>query len=305
MLKVRFIEKNNNIFKDKISHYSDIEQYQGIFIFLPQKYKYIIVDENEQSDISIVGIQHTNNNLLRDNEMNIMICVENLSVGRGHYKHFNIFNKYNNDKLDLYYYSDVCQLTQNTIPTPYCFIKQYKFLENKYESILQNKFEDKLFCLSISKNYMNKNKNKIIELLSQFGNIDHISSYDNIISDKSCYNSPELLSIFNKYKFIICFENSSTNGYITEKIFNVFLSKSIPIYDGADDIGNYINEEAFIRYDQSYLKKILYLENNKEKYEYIVNMPKFNKNNSLINDFEKQLEKVFDSHLERKNIIPK
>jgi hypothetical protein len=234
-----------------------------------------------------------------------MICVENLSVGRGHYQHFNHFDRYNNDKINLYYYNDVCQLTENTIPIQYCFIKQYKYLENVYQPILQSGFDDKLFCLAISKNNLNQNKNKIINILSQIGRVDHISSYDHVLVDKSCYNSPELLTIFNRYKFIICFENSNTNGYITEKLFNVFLAKSIPIYDGAPDIGNYINEQAIIKYDQYYLKKVLYLANNKENYEFVVNMPKFNKNNTIIEGFGNQLETIIDSHLERKNIVPK
>lgn len=307
MLRVRFSEKNTNIFTDKniVSHYSHIEQYQGIFIFFPTKYKYIVVDEKEEADICVFGIQHLNNKLVRENELNVFICVENLSVGRGHYQHFNQFNRYNNDKMDLYYYSDVSEITQNTIPTPYCFIKQYKYLQNVYEPILQNQFDDKLFCLAISKNNLNRNKSKIIRLMSQLGRVDHIHSYDNILADKSCYNSPELLDVFNRYKFIICVENSNTNGYITEKIFNIFLAKSIPIYDGAPDVENYINEQAFIKFNEMFIKKVVYLANNKDRYNYVVNLPKFNKNNNMIESFEEKLENVFDSHLERKNIVPK
>lgn len=306
MLRVRFVEKENNIFTDKqtVSHYSKLEQIQGLFIFLPTKYKYIVVDENNEADISIVGIQHNDNNLLRENEFNILISVENLSVGRNHYRHFNKYNKYNNDKIDLYYYNDVTQVNHNTIPIPLCFIKQFKYIENVYESILQNKFDDKLFCLAISKNILNHNKNKIMLEMSRLGRVDHISAYNSILSNKSCYNTPELLGIFNKYKFIICVENSKTPGYITEKIFNIFLSKSIPIYDGAPDICDYINEEAFIKYDEKFIQKIIYLSSSRDLYNNMINQSKI-KNNPSITEFEKNLENIFDSHLAKKNIIPK
>ena len=44
----------------------------------------------------------------------------------------------------------------------------------------------------------------------------------------------------------MCFENSLNNGYITEKIFNAFFSKSIPIYIGPDDIYKYIHRNSFV-----------------------------------------------------------
>lgn len=306
MLRVRFVEKQKNFFTDKqtVSHYSHLEQNQGLFIFFPTKYKYVVVDENNEADISIVGIQHEDNHLLRENELNTFISVENLSVGRTHYRHFNKYNKYNNDKIDLYYYNDVTRLNHNTIPIPLCFIKQFKYMETVYEPILQNKFDDKLFCLAISKNNLNHNKNKIIYEMSRLGRVDHISAYNHILSNKSCYNTPEILGVFNRYKFIICVENSKTPGYITEKIFNVFLSKSIPIYDGAPDICDYINEEAFIKYDETFIKKVMFLLSSRGMYNNMINQSKI-KNNPIITEFEKNLENIFDSHLAKKNIIPK
>lgn len=50
----------------------------------------------------------------------------------------------------------------------------------------------------------------------------------------------------SKYQFSLCFENCIYNGYITEKIFDCFFSKSIPIYLGAPDIDQYIPKNTFI-----------------------------------------------------------
>jgi hypothetical protein len=51
----------------------------------------------------------------------------------------------------------------------------------------------------------------------------------------------------SKYKFQFSIENSnSTNGYITEKIFDSFFSDTIPIYSGTPNIDNYIPNDCFI-----------------------------------------------------------
>lgn len=52
----------------------------------------------------------------------------------------------------------------------------------------------------------------------------------------------------NQFKFNICFENCAFPGYVTEKIFDSFLSGSIPIYYGAPDILDFVPENTFIDY---------------------------------------------------------
>jgi hypothetical protein len=113
------------------------------------------------------------------------------------------------------------------------------------------------------------------------------------ISICSCYNSPELLELYNQYKFIITFENSHSNGYITEKIFNVFLAKSIPIYDGAPDICEFINKNSLIKFDENILKKIIYIQNNELVYNSMIETIKINekyKNIKTDYNFEKKME---------------
>ena len=69
---------------------------------------------------------------------------------------------------------------------------------------------------------MNNEITEYINILQIIDNVDNINMYSDIIKNKSCYNSIELLNIFNKYKFILTIENSYHDGYITEKIFNCF-----------------------------------------------------------------------------------
>ena len=51
----------------------------------------------------------------------------------------------------------------------------------------------------------------------------------------------------SRYKFTICFENTNNvKDYITEKMFDCFLSGTIPIYWGAPNIDKIIPKECFI-----------------------------------------------------------
>lgn len=72
------------------------------------------------------------------------------------------------------------------------------------------------------------------------------------------------LSILKKYRFCICFENSATKGYITEKIFSCFAGGCVPIYWGAPNIEEYIPKECYIDYRD--------FKNNEEMYTFIKNM---------------------------------
>ena len=136
-------------------------------------------------------------------------------------------------------------------------------------------FEKKKFILFISKNGLNKNKENLISYLTKHRlQVHHISMYDSFLKNTSCYHSKELLTVFSQYKFIAAFENSHTLGYTTEKIFNVFFARSIPIYDGAPNIGEFINSQSFLSLDSNILKKLTLLGSNKQIYERILSQKK-------------------------------
>ena len=55
--------------------------------------------------------------------------------------------------------------------------------------------------------------------------------------------------ILSKYKFAIAFDNAKElNGYILEKIFDVFVAGTVPIYFGAPNIYKHIPQECYIDY---------------------------------------------------------
>lgn len=55
------------------------------------------------------------------------------------------------------------------------------------------------------------------------------------------------LDVLDRYWFTICFENArDVPGYITEKIFDAFLARSVPVYWGADNVTDHIPADAFV-----------------------------------------------------------
>ena len=84
----------------------------------------------------------------------------------------------------------------------------------------------------------------------------------------------EKFETLNHYKFSFTYENmGQQNGYITEKIFDSFISGCVPVYIGADNITEYVPAECFIdkRKFSSY----------SELYNYLVNMDRITYENHI------------------------
>lgn len=263
----------------EITAYHHMTYDQFISYFLPfENNKYIITNEKTY-DICVNGVGLDDKRRLKNGQLNILLVNENLSVGRKHYTHYNVYNRYNNNLINIYIYNDITKIlvTNRYIAIPLIYFHVYHF--NRFKEYYKNKvnntpFKNKKLFLFTSQNLLNTNKVTLINELCQLGNVDFLTMYNEQINKKSCYNSLELLNIYNNYKFIIAFENSKTNGYVTEKIFNVLFSKSIPIYDGAPNICDYINKESFISYGDNHIDKIKELMNNEEKYNIMINKKK-------------------------------
>lgn len=145
----------------------------------------------------------------------------------------------------------------------------------------------KNICAIISNGNSNE-RNFFLNKLEKNIHIDYAGKYkNNVPRIEGAYNSDELLNFYSQYKFVICLENTKQETYITEKIINGFLAKTIPIYWGSNSVTDYFNEERFINIPDfnndtidNAINKIQYIINNNEEYLNIVNKPIF-KNNIL------------------------
>ena len=81
-----------------------------------------------------------------------------------------------------------------------------------------------------------------------------------------------------KYKFSIAFENRSFPGYITEKIWDAFISGTIPIYWGCPEVSNFFNPASFVNcHDYAsfsdVVERIKEIDNDPELYKSYINAP--------------------------------
>jgi hypothetical protein len=85
-----------------------------------------------------------------------------------------------------------------------------------------------------------------------------------------------------KYKFNICFENSSYPGYVTEKLYEAYIGNTIPIYWGSSTIEVDFNPKAFLNWfdygsDDALIEAVIELDNNEDKYLEMYMQPLFTK----------------------------
>lgn len=83
------------------------------------------------------------------------------------------------------------------------------------------------------------NKRKKYNLTELIFGYKKYSAYKGEIDDK--------IKLLSNFKYCLCFESlTDTNGYISEKIFDCFKARCVPIYWGASDIEKYIPKDCFI-----------------------------------------------------------
>jgi len=312
-IKINFHDKVIKQFLN-FGFYHSMQSYQQFFhLFSFPKYNYTIVDKDYiYPDICIYDIHLEDNSTLSSNSINILICIENVKKWTW-YNHYNKYQEYNDDKIDIYFYNHITNIIRTdkyiSIPMIHFFIHYFIQNYNKIKPSEPIDFKDKKFCLIINKSNLNPEIEKLHTILKNIDTVDHINLYNNIINKKSCYNSIELLNVFNKYKFIICFENSYEDGYITEKIFNCFFSRTIPIYKGSPIIDQYINEKSFINmsniknieeFNES-IQEIKNIASNEQLYNDYINMNKI-KENYNNEDYQNQLYDFIENKLVKNRI---
>jgi len=301
-VKKYYIENN--------TYYRMVNLEQFIKYILPTKYIYNISDF-ENANICLWNMELNDNENLIDTKINILISIENINywaIKKQHldwpgYIHYSKYGNYDDNKIDIYLYNHINKIDyiNNSLAIPFIYIYINYFLNNKHKIKPEKNLcsSQKKFCLNINKSKLNTDINNIETLLNNIDNVDNISIYDDYIKDKSCYHSIELINILNKYKFIICFENSYDDSYITEKIFNCFYANTIPLYKGSNNITKYINNNTFIDFNNvndnnNNLELIQKINNDDELYNNYINNEKINdyyNNENYISQYINYIEK--------------
>ncbi|RDU65517.1 glycosyltransferase family 10 domain-containing protein [Helicobacter sp. MIT 14-3879] len=179
------------------------------------------------------------------------------------------------------------------------------------KSNLGNEFANRKFCsFVVSNGKADEKRNETFIELNKYKKIDSGGKYKNNIG----FYVKDKIDFLSSYKFNLCFENSYTNGYVTEKIIHAKVANSIPIYwggvnsnyskDSKDDMWGGVNMEscykvsdfnpkAFInlvnfRDIKEMIDFIKYLDNDKKAYLEMLNEPLIKDKNHKEN-FDKNL----------------
>jgi hypothetical protein len=190
-----------------------------------------------------------------------------------HFKNIAIDNK---DKFDviLTFDEEVLEKCNNAHLMLFgtAWVHDYQFPEKKFQ----------ISHLTGGKNYATGHKlrqkvhykqNKINQpkdfYVSKYGGVENFENNKILRDDKS--------PLFDS-QFHICIENTQNSNYFTEKIIDCFVTKTIPIYFGAPNIGKYFDINGILVVnnfedilsvcnsltEEDYISRIFYLEKNFE-----------------------------------------
>lgn len=178
--------------------------------------------------------------------------------------------------------------------------QKFEWLRKKSKDELYNDFKNKKFCTFFHRNGDSKFRNNFFHELNKIEKVDSYGSLFNNTGNKNISWSDKI-NISKNYKFSHCFENSSYDGYVTEKIMDAFRSDVIPIYWGGNKVNLDFNTKSFINVHEHGVDNSLELVKNMNQdfdlYWLYYNQPiTFENKNSMddkVKDFKNNLKQFF------------
>lgn len=154
------------------------------------------------------------------------------------------------------------------------------------------------FCNFVYSNcFAQDNRTIMFEKLSQYKKVDSGGRYRNNIGGAV----KDKLTFQQNYKFSIAFENTSYNGYCTEKLPEAFAARTIPIYYGDPMVAEDFDERAFVNchkyssFDEV-IDRVKEIDQNDELYLEMINTPPVIIQKQPLADF---LYHIFDQDYEK------
>jgi len=159
---------------------------------------------------------------------------------------------------------------------------------------------DRKFCNFVYSNAQKAHplREQFFRLLSQYKPVDSGGRYLNNIGKPVA----DKLEFIRNYKFTIAFENSSSDGYTTEKLLDPMRAHSLPIYWGNPKVGLDFNTSSFINvHDFSSLEavvdEIIFLDTHNEAYLDKLSQPCVKKGQWV--DYKKELSEFLHHIVEQ------
>ena len=165
------------------------------------------------------------------------------------------------------------------------YFRMYDFMPNKSindRSDVTDDFVNRRFCNFIYSNATSGEgailRQEFCKKLMEYKHVDcpgrvlHNMDTDELSSRNGKDWRKSKNEFLKKYKFTIAFENSLSNGYTTEKLFNPLESFSVPIYYGNPLVVRDVNPKSFINcndYNNDFdaiIERIKYLDTHDDEY---------------------------------------
>lgn len=282
--------------------------HSNIFVYILEE-NYTVIVTSENPDIIITGGRKQHQ---YPNAIHVYYSAES---------HFDIGD--NDFALTSYYVNDA-----RFFRVPLCLLYLYDYfiygLTNKYESLYDKEIETDLlktknkFCAYISQGFGHPNciRERFFDKLIEYKQIDSAGKHRNnlpLVKGEAGTISGSLnkINFLRNYKFVMAFEGTDidrtngNSGWITEKIIEPMMAKSIPIYWGNALINKDLNPKSFINWhdygnDEETIKRIIEVDNDDNLYMSYINEPFIiNKNESV---FKKEyLVSIFETILKKFN----
>lgn len=139
------------------------------------------------------------------------------------------------------------------------------------------------FCSFVVQNPNGQKRNQMFQYLNTYqpvasgGPLYNNIGYTLPRGENSIHHKLDFLS---KYKFNLCFENSSYPGYATEKLYEALIAKTIPLYWGSPTAALDFNPKAFVNWhdygnDNDFINRVIELNSDPDKYAEMFFQPMF------------------------------
>lgn len=192
----------------------------------------------------------------------------------------------NNYRLPLWVlFIDWFNLKNNNLRDPSFLIPINKLISSYYRNNLVKPF----FCSFIA----SKPTGRRIDFVPKIDSVKRVHNLGRLYSNSYLKatgrgDQKSKLRYMKLFKFNIAFENTISDGYVTEKILHAFYANSIPIYWGSNAAKLDFNQRAFIHFndydnDEDLIDDIISINNDSKRYKSYLREPIFP--NNQIPDF--------------------
>ena len=109
--------------------------------------------------------------------------------------------------------------------------------------------ERKRFCSFIVSNGAPPIRRQFFNMLHVRKPVDSWGAFQNTMQGRrpsADQGTPEYFDFLGDYRFMIAFENTAVDYYLTEKLINAYAAGCIPIYWGCPQVAEMLNPKAFL-----------------------------------------------------------